>query len=351
MFRRAGLVAAAVGLAFAPIPPSAVERWYSNGAYPAWQGIATAVSNGVPFAILDGFILAIVLWLAWRARDLGRRAGGWLPSLARYLASLAVLAAALYLAFLGAWGMNYRRVPLRDKLPFDARMISPARAKELALLAAANLNALHDAAHAGRTPSPEAIDPDLARAFADAEGLIGVKPSTRVGRPKRSMLDAYFKAAAVDGMTDPFLLETLVVSDLLPFERPLVVAHEWGHLAGFADESEANFIGWLACVHGTPALQYSGWLFLYGEIARGLTAQDRSDVGARLAEGPREDLGAIAERMRRDVKPIVFAGAWRTYDRYLKANRVEAGTASYAQVVQLVLGTRFSADWRPRRQD
>jgi hypothetical protein len=27
------------------------------------------------------------------------------------------------------------------------------------------------------------------------------------------------------------------------------------------------------------------------------------------------------------------------YDRYLKANRVGAGTASYAEVVQLVLGT------------
>ena len=126
------------------------------------------------------------------------------------------------------------------------------------------------------------------------------------------------------------------------------MAHEWGHLAGFADESEANFIGWLACVHGTPALQYSGWLFLYGELARGLTAQDRAEAGARLTAGPQEDLGAIAARIRRDVKPVVFAGAWRTYDRYLKANRVEAGTASYAQVVQLVLGTRFSADWRPR---
>jgi hypothetical protein len=27
------------------------------------------------------------------------------------------------------------------------------------------------------------------------------------------------------------------------------------------------------------------------------------------------------------------------YDRYLKANRIEAGAASYAQVVRLVLGT------------
>jgi hypothetical protein len=43
-------------------------------------------------------------------------------------------------------------------------------------------------------------------------------------------------------MTDPFFLETLVASDVLPFERPFLVAHEWSHLAGIADEGEANFV-------------------------------------------------------------------------------------------------------------
>src|SRR5215510_11427393 len=76
--------------------------------------------------------------------------------------------------------------------------------------------------------------------------------------------------ADVAGMTDPYFLETFVASDLLPFERPFVVAHEWGHLAGFADEGDANFLAWLTCLHGTPAHQYSGWLSLYSEIVSGL---------------------------------------------------------------------------------
>ena len=60
---------------------------------------------------------------------------------------------------------------------------------------------------------------------------------------------------------------------------------------------------------------------------------------ARLDRGPRDDLRAIAARITRDVKPQVSAAGWLVYDHYLKANRVEAGTASYAQVVRLVLGT------------
>ena len=152
-------------------------------------------------------------------------------------------------------------------------------------------------------------------------------------------MNLYFRPAAVDGATDPFFLETLVASELLPFERPFVVAHEWSHLAGFADEGEANFMGWLTCARADAPAQYSGWLFLYGELARDLSRRERADVVSRLAAGPRADLRAIAARLARDVRPQVSAAAWRVYDEYLKANRVEAGAASYEQVVRLVLGT------------
>jgi hypothetical protein len=140
-------------------------------------------------------------------------------------------------------------------------------------------------------------------------------------------------------MTDPFFLETLVASDLLPFERPFVVAHEWSHLAGFADEGEANFIGWLTCLRGDVPAQYSGWLSLYTELASGLPRRDRVDLAAGLAPGPRADLQAMADRLARNVSPAVSAAGWRVYDQYLKANRIEAGAASYAEVVRLALGT------------
>jgi hypothetical protein len=141
-------------------------------------------------------------------------------------------------------------------------------------------------------------------------------------------------------MTNPFFLETLVAGGLLPVEQPLVIAHEWSHLAGLADEGEANFLGWLTCMRGSPAARYSGWLFLYRELVAALPASDRAETADALAPGPRRDLSAVAERMRREVHPALSAAGWRVYDTYLKAHHVEAGTASYGQVVQLVLGTR-----------
>src|SRR6185295_18620972 len=116
-------------------------------------------------------------------------------------------------------------------------------------------------------------------------------------------------------------LETLVVSDLLPFERAFVVAHEWSHLAGFADEGEANFVGWLTCIRGSPAAQYSAWLFLYREAIGAVSPDDRRTVAGELAAGPQQDLRAIAQRIQQQVSPALASAGWEVYDRYLKANR------------------------------
>ncbi len=102
-------------------------------------------------------------------------------------------------------------------------------------------------------------------------------------------------------MTDPFFLETLIASDILPFERPHVVAHEWAHLAGLTDEGEANFVGWLTCVRGTPPHRYSGWLFLYGEVLAGLPRDRAQAASALLTAGPRADLQAMRDRSLREV--------------------------------------------------
>lgn len=343
------LVIVAIGAAIAPMPPAAIERFYSDGVYLVLQPLLTSASNRLPFALFDGLlVITIGAWLVSIAVDIVRaKRGGWTHHLARTLARTAVWTATFYLLFLVLWGLNYRRVPLAHKLQFDADGVSPEAARVLALTTIVEVNALHDRAHASGWPPPDAIDVPLAQAFARVQRELGATRLAVPGRPKRTLLDLYFRRAAVEGMTDPYFLETLVGSDLLPFERPFIVAHEWSHLAGFADEGEANFLGWLTCLRGTEGEQYSGWLFLYGEAIRAVGGRDRADISRRLARGPRDDLRAIAVRIQRQISPWLSAGGWRVYDQYLKANRVEAGAASYADVVRLALGVRFGPGWTP----
>jgi Protein of unknown function (DUF3810) len=340
---RAALVLAALAAvaALVPLPPEWVESAYSMGVYPWIQQALTTSSNRTAIALFDALILGTTLvWIALLVRDLRR--WRWTRALAQMTVRTVALSAAIYLAFLMSWGLNYRRITLEDRLGLDSHAVTADAAARLGRTAAIELNRLYPS----RTSlsRSDLVDPALAQSFEEVQRRLGASRLAVPARPKHSILDWYFRAASIDGMTDPFLLETLTPSSLLVIERPMILAHEWAHLAGYADEGEANFVGWLTCLSADDAGRYSAWLFMYSEVVGGLPADARRAVAASLEVGPRDDLRAISDRLRRDASPIVSTMGWRVYDQYLKANGVERGTRSYTDVVRLVLGTELGVN-------
>jgi hypothetical protein len=347
-----GLILLAVVCALTPVSSQFVERVYSNRLYASLQPALTSVSNLAGIALIDLLlVVTVAAWLLLAVRDFSRSPQ---ESRRRILGRIGLRtlawSAAAYLAFLALWGLNYRRVRLVDKLEYSGDRVTTGAALALATQAVEQMNAAYQPAHDQGWAAANAIDASLAEAFERAVRDIGGAHRVVPGRPKQSLLDWYFRRAAVSGMTDPYFLETLVASDVLPFERPMVLAHEWSHLAGIADEGEANFVAWIACVRSTPAHRYSAWLSLYQEVLPSVARADRAAVAAKVAPGPRQDLEAIRDRYLRNVNPRVSAVGWKVYDSYLKANRVESGTASYTEVVRLVLGVRFTEAWTPARR-
>jgi hypothetical protein len=338
---RAGVVLAAAAAAAIPLPARVVEQWYSGRLYPALQHLVTPASNLVPFALLDAAVAVILVALAlvfWRRV----RAAGWVRGMTTTVATLVTLTAALVLVFFVVWGFNYRRQPLDDKLDYDARRVTREAAIALGTHAVGEVNGLYAAAHDPASPRT----PDIAAAFARAQRALGSGWTAVPGVPKRSLIERYFRAAAVDGMTNPFFLEIIVNPDTLPFERPFVVMHEWAHLAGYANEAEANFVAWLGCTEGDAMAQYSGWLAIFEHVAASLPRSERTALTATLADGPRRDLRASAARYARS-SPVVRDAARDAYDAYLRANRVREGIASYSEVVRLMLGAGLQDGRRP----
>lgn len=338
---RALLVIAALIAALIPYPASLVERLYSRGLYPRLQPLLTQSSNAVPIAIIDIVCAVLALWLfvsmvrRWRKR-------GAASAFVRLLTFSLTTAAALYLLFFVTWGLNYRRVPLEDKLAWSRERISEETAMRFAALAVERVNAGHAAAHA------QAFRPEPVLTALDAiHQQFGAPRPILPANVKPSLLEYYFRYAAIDGMTVPVALEVILNPDLLPFERPFTWAHEQAHIAGYADESEANFVAWLACVRAEdPVAQYSGWLDAY-RLAASAIPRGRHVELPKLADGPRDDLRAIAARYGRS-SPTVRRAAENAYDSYLRANRINEGIANYGVVLQLLLGTEFEDGWRPK---
>ncbi len=338
---RLAAVVVAGGVALMPIPPALVERWYSLRVFPRVQAAVTTASNQVPVALLDVAILVLVTAACFRLVRRIRAEGARL-TLRRMPMNVAAVAAAVYLLFLGMWGLNYRRLPLESKLVFDRSRVTRESLERLGRDATAHVNALFEP---GRAPRRD--EPTLESAFATAQRLLGGTHTAVTGIPKRSWLTLYFRRAAIDGMTDPFFLEIILNPEILPAERPAVLPHEWAHLAGYADESEANFVAWLTCVHGDAAARYSGWLAVYQHVSAALPTLERTALEKLVAPGPMEDLRAITERYRRS-SPAVRSLARGAYDSYLRANRIEEGIQNYTMVVQLMLGARFDPGWKPQ---
>ena len=349
MLARALVVVLALAACFVPVPASVVERFYSRGLYAWLQPAVTGLTNHVPFALFDVLLagasaIAVVSVVQAIGRAWRRRAAG---PIGRFLLNAAACAALVYLVFLAMWGLNYRREPLAQQLNFNQTDVTQERLVRLAYDVVAQLNQLHDRAHRqGFAGWARALRPTLEPAFRSLQSRLSSTARPRSGMPKWSVLSYFFDRAGVSGMTDPFFLEVLVDRDLLPFERPFVLAHEWAHLSGRADEAEANFLGWLTCVQSGAPAAYSGWLYLYSETLASLPPGERPAIVRTLAGGPRADLIAVAQRARR-INPGLQAVSWRVYDRYLKANRVEEGVASYDRALTLVLGTHFGNGWMP----
>lgn len=346
------VAAAAATAALLPLDAREVERWYSTGLYPWWQPLVTHATNQVPFAVFD-VIVAIAGGLAAGWLLVGpffASPGTRLRALAVGIGRIAVAAAVLYLWFLLAWGLNYRRVSMRDRLDVRGGAAPTDAVEALAHRAVAALNATYAPAHTAGWPSEPHGSQALRDAFARTQRLIVDAIPAEPGRLKSTLFGPYFRWTGVDGMVNPLALEVLANPDLLPFEKPFVAAHEWAHLAGFADESEANFVGWLTCVRGDAAAQYSGWLFLYWQIASEVRPATRTALARALGAGPRADIAAIADRLRRGQLPPLREASWAMYDQYLKANRVEAGVRSYGLVVTLLVQTRFTGEWEPVRR-
>jgi hypothetical protein len=315
------------------------------------QPLLTSFSSLVPIALLDVWLVAVLVWLTWRLIRVFRAPTARGRAALRLLLAVVPLIAVLYLAFLVCWGLNYRREPITTDLDFAAARVTPATVDDFARHAVMEMNRTYTRAHADRaaTESLNAVRVRLAPAFAAAQRALGSTRLATAGRPKRSLLSPFFRLASVDGMVNPLGLEVLVNPDILPVERPFVIAHEWGHLAGWARESEASFLGWLTCLRGDDAARYSGWLSLYLHARADLERDRLRVVDAQLAAGPRADLRVIAERLRRGA-PAVQRASWAAYDRFLKANRVGEGLRNYDEVITLVVGTAMDDQGRPMRR-
>ncbi|MGH7736696.1 MAG: DUF3810 family protein [Candidatus Tyrphobacter sp.] len=334
------MAAIVAAIAAVTVRPSAgfIERVYTNGAYARWEPIAHALTNWCPWSLGDLAVLVGLLAIAWRiaVSVRGHTFPPWRRAAAAALEILVVLA--LYaIWFEAGWGWNYDRAPIAARVRYEPARVTPAAMSALRARAIAEMNALAPAAHARALRAPD-IDA-LRAAWLPVVQRAGDTWTPHVGSPKFTLANPIMNLNGTSGFINPLSLTVQTASDLLWFERPFDLAHEWSHLAGYAREDEANYLAALTCLRSTdPVARYSGWLELF------LYLPPQSHY-ARATFVPLvwSDFAAIRRRDARHVNLSFARFSWRAYNAYLKSNRVAAGVQSYGAVTNLMLAVPLDA--------
>ncbi len=151
-------------------------------------------------------------------------------------------------------------------------------------------------------------------------------------------------ATGTSGFINPLTLNVALASDLLWFERPFDLAHEWSHDAAYAREDEANYLAIVTC----SALARSGACNTRDGSSSFSTC--RRNATTRTASSFRSSgktFAAIRKRDARHINTMLAHWSWRTYNVYLKSNRISSGIENYNEVTRLMLGVPLDAQGLP----
>ena len=315
---------------WAGVFPAGLVEWYARKLFPGISFVFGRVADALPFSWLDLLAasgIALIAVSVWKKRF-------------RLLCSIA---AASYLLFFWSWGINYHRMPLESRLPFDTNRTTAEHIHRLARRAASEMNRLYTV-NAGVSGDEDGVRQyragisfvreEAAQRVARVVAVIDGRSWQAASRIKTSVLaNPWFRIAGIDGVFNPLVHEPVINRSLLDIERPFVVAHEFAHVRGYPSEGDANLIAVLATImSGDSTFEYSGWLHLWFYVRS-------RELDSLLEPGPRADIQRIVNRARAEQIRWVSQLQTVILDWFLKSNSVEEGVRSYAHLVVLAAGT------------
>jgi hypothetical protein len=317
-----------------------VEKIYSSYIYPPIAFVLRIFTSWLPFSVGDVLYGAAFLWLLVKIIQFFFRKPTW-KKFFLALRNLAVKCLWVYLIFLLAWGLNYYRYGIGYKMNIYPEMYNTEDLKTVTAQLRDKLNTnrkLIDSLHLNY--------PDNKNLFSQAIQLYDSAknnyPYLTYSHPDVKKMFSGFVGnySGFLGYYNPFTGEAQVNTETPAFTIPFTTCHEIGHQLGFASESEASFVGYLAIQSGnSPIFKYSVYFDLFA-FANG-ELYSRDSVAAKqnvkfLDTLVKKDY-AEYRRYLRDYRNPVEPLLTKLYSNYLKAHNQPKGIESYDEVVAWVV--------------
>jgi hypothetical protein len=324
--------------------PAWVEEKFSRGVYPYIATFCRQIFGKLFFSLGDViyFItgLFLLLGVVKFSRIVINRRVKFL-NYKRFVTKVFFVCAIIYILFNVLWGLNYNRLGIGTQLGLQAESHSVNDLKSITSLLVAKVNEKRLAL------KTEKIDyPAYPQIFYKAQLAYQAVASDydflqyRTASVKPSLYGHLGNFLGFLGYYNPFTGEAQLNLTQPKFLIPFVTCHEMGHQLGYASESEASFVAYLAAIKSADTLfHYSTYFDLFAYANRELFLRD--SVAAKknyneLDTLVKQDVIELRQYWRKSenfVTPLI-----RTfYDQYLKANQQDKGLQSYNEVIGLLI--------------
>ncbi|HEU0136056.1 MAG TPA: DUF3810 domain-containing protein, partial [Flavobacterium sp.] len=157
---------------------------------------------------------------------------------------------------------------------------------------------------------------------------------------KHSLLSLPLTYMGFSGYMNPFTGEAQVNALVPMYSFPATASHEMAHQIGYASESEANFVGYLAAVANDDIyIQYSGYTLALRYCIRNWEIRNKETAESLLKTVNPGILDNFDESRKfwEQHETFVESGFKIFYDNFLKFNKQEEGLESYSRFVDMIV--------------
>lgn len=335
--------------------PSYVEQWYSVGIYPAIAATQRMITGRLPFSAGDILYILIIIWLIIKLVKLVKLFQQYHFSrslLGIILMKLFSVLLWVYIIFKLLWGLNYNRLGIEHQLQLTQ---APYTRTEITALTNDFIDSLnHYRKQLDSVLPVQPLDSIYREAYHSYQNLSYQYPFLYYANRsvKASLYSGLADYIGFTGYYNPFTGEAQLRTDIPRILTPYVVCHEMAHQLGYASESEANFVGYLAASSAKSLyFRYSVYLELFS-YAQGeqvtLYVQEKDFKGFEAAiHNNRMRLDTLVKQDRQQIRNFfrkrqnrISPAMTSLYDQYLKMNRQLSGMKSYDEVIGWIIAYR-----------
>ncbi len=325
--------------------PSAVERYYSNGIYPYISSIFRKVFGWIPFSMGDIYYFLLGIFLIASTYFFFRNG---FKNIKESLFRLGAYLSIFYFFFNLLWGMNYYKDSLFNTLDLEQKEYSlndlVALTNDLVFLTEKSHYAItkNDTLKINILDSEETIIQQVHTGYEHLSAKF-TQFEYHNKSIKKSLFSVPLTYMGFSGYFNPISGEAQVDYLVPKINLPMISSHEVAHQLGYASESEANFVGYLAATHHTSDyFKFSGYSSALRYSIRALYGKD-SIKGRQVIDSlPKGIIKTFKESQdfwrsyQNKAEPFFKL----FYDNYLKANQQQDGLQGYSKMVGLMVAYR-----------